>query len=406
METNKRTSGQEIILGVTGSIAAYKAAEIVSELRKKGFSVTVALTPSATKFITALTFKTLTGRRVYDSVFAELPGVGHIELTESADLLLIAPASANFLAKAASGLADDPVSLLYLACKCPVVIAPAMNERMLTHPAVQRNIAKLMEDGAVFVQPEEGKLACGIIGKGRLASASKIVAEVEKTLSKSFSLRGKTVLITAGPTREPIDEVRFISNYSSGKTGYAIAAEALRRGAKVELVSGPTGLNPPPGVKTTFVNSAAEMHQACLKLFPQADILIMAAAVADYRPQRVVEGKIKKDRKLLDLKLVENPDILKELTKLRRKNQLVIGFVAETENLTASAKLKLKDKKLDLVVANLVGQGKGFETDFNKVTLFFKNGKQIELPLMSKVQIARELFDRIEGLIEQKRLED
>lgn len=387
---------QEIIVGVTGSVAAYKAVEIVSRLKKKGFEVTVALTPSALKFVTPLTFEVLSGREVYCDIFAEKTGVSHIEIATRASLLLIAPATANFIAKAAYGLADDPVSLLYLCSKCPVLIAPAMNDRMFNHPAVQENLKILANRGAIIISPEEGKLACGQTGKGRLASVEKIVLEVENQLIKKNTLKGKTVLITAGPTQEKIDEVRFISNYSSGKTGYALAAEALKRGARVELISGPTSLNPPQGVNITYVKTAEEMRKACLKLFPEADITIMAAAVADYRPAKVFSGKLKKSQRPVQLELVENPDILKELSLKRKEGQLLIGFAAETKDLLKNAETKLREKKLDLLVANLVGEGKGFGEDFNKVTFLFPNGEKQELPLLSKEKISEELFNLIE----------
>lgn len=387
---------REVLVGVTGSIAAYKAVEIVSGLKKKGFAVTVALTPSARKFITPLTFEVLSGREVYTEIFAEKPGVSHIEIASRASLFLVAPATANFIAKAANGIADEPVSLLYLAVTCPVIIAPAMNERMFNHLAVQKNLKLLKSRGVTIVSPEEGKLACGLTGRGRLASVEKIISTVEDLLRKKSSLRGKTVLVTAGPTQEKIDEVRFISNYSSGKTGYAIAIEAFRRGAKVELISGPTFLEPPPGVKVTFVKTAEEMRKACLNLFPNADITIMAAAVADYRPEKTFPGKLKKTQKTINLELVENPDILKELSLKKKKKQIIVGFAAETESLLKNAEAKLREKKLDLLVANLVGDGKGFGEDLNQVTLLFPDGKKYELPLLPKEKIAEKLFDQIE----------
>ncbi len=393
---NNNPEAQEILIGVTGSIAAYKAAEIVSGLKKRGFAVTVALTPSALKFITPLTFKVLSGREVYTEVFEEKPGVSHIEIASRANLFLVAPATANFIAKAANGIADEPVSLLYLAVTCPVVIAPAMNERMFNHPAVQNNLKTLTSRGVTIVSPEEGKLACGLTGKGRLASVEKIISTVEDLLRKKNSLKGKTVLVTAGPTQEKIDEVRFISNYSSGKMGYAIAAEAFKRGAKVELISGPTNLAPPFGVKLTYVKTAEEMRKACLNLFPQTDILIMAAAVADYRPAKAFPGKLKKTQEKIKLELVENPDILKEVSLKKKKKQIVVGFAAETENLFKNAEVKLREKKVDLLVANLVGEGKGFGESLNKVTLFFSDGKKHKLPLMPKEKIAEELFNQIE----------
>lgn len=400
--TENKSGPKEIILGITGSIAAYKALEILSGLRKKGHRVAVALTPSAQKFIAPLTFEVLSGREVYSNVFLERPGVSHIDLASRASLFLVAPATADFIAKAANGIADDPVSLLYLCSTCPVAIAPAMNERMFKHPAVQNNLKTLAARGVTIISPGEGKLACGATGKGRLASVENIILTVEGLLKKSDSLKGKVVLITAGPTREEIDEVRFISNYSSGKTGYALAMEALRRGAEVELVSGPTELEPPFGAKTTYVETAAEMREACLAIFPRTDITVMAAAVVDFRPAEVFKGKIKKrSSECLELKLVENPDILKELSQKKVKKQILVGFAAETENLLEEAKKKLKEKNLDLVVANLVGRGKGFSQDLNEVTFVFPDGSFKKLALQSKVAIAEELFDQIEKLFKK-----
>ncbi len=390
---------QEILVGVTGSIAAYKAIEIVSGLKKSGFAVTVALTPSALKFVTPLTFEILSGKEVYSEVFAEKTKVSHIEIAARASLFLVAPATANFIAKAAHGIADDPVTLLYLSSNCPVVIAPAMNERMFNHPAVQENLETLMRRGVIIVSPEEGRLACGSTGKGRLASVEKIISTVEKLLKKRSTLKGKTVLVTAGPTQEKIDEIRYISNYSSGKTGYALAAEAFKRGAQVELISGPTNLEPPPGVNVTYVKTALEMRKACLDIFFRADITIMAAAVADYRPVKKFDGKLKKSHNLITLELVENPDILKELSSKKKKTQLIVGFAAETSNLLENAQVKLQEKKVDLLVANLVGDGKGFGQDFNQVTLLFSDGRKHKLPLLPKEKVAEKIFDQIEKIL-------
>ncbi len=396
--SEKKPEVKEIILGVTGSIAAYKSPEIVSRLKKSGYQVTVALTPSAQKFVAPLTLEVLSGNKVYADIFDEEPGVSHIELARRASLFLVAPATADFIARAANGIADDPVSLIYLCCACPVVIAPAMNEKMLNHPALKKNLETLISRGTIVVESEEGKLACGVTGRGRLASVEKILETVKQVLEKSESLKGKTVLITAGPTREKIDEVRFISNYSSGKMGLALAKEAFLRGARVELVCGPTTLDPPYGVHPTYVESAQEMEKACLKIFPETDITIMAAAVSDYRPEKVMKGKLKKEgREYLELKLVKNPDILSKLSRKKKRGQIIVGFAAETDNLLEGAQKKLKEKKLDLVVANLVGKGRGFEQDYNEVTFVFPDGRMEKLPLLSKTLIAQKLFDLLQN---------
>jgi phosphopantothenoylcysteine decarboxylase/phosphopantothenate--cysteine ligase len=391
--------GKHILLGVTGSIAAYKAADIASKLTQAGAEVDVVLTEHARRFITEVTFRAITRRPVLTDLFDEPEErqIAHIHLAKRADVLLIAPATANILAKLAVGIADDLLSTLALATQAKVVIAPAMNTVMWQHPATQHNVRVLEERGAHFVYPAEGMLACGDVGAGKLADTPVILAAVEQVLNPP--LRGVRILVTAGPTEEPVDAVRHISNPSSGKMGYAIAAEAVRMGAEVTLVTGPTLLDPPAGAKTIRVRTAQQMLDACLQEYEQVDVVIATAAVSDYRPAEVWQGKRKKGEEEWTIRLVPNPDILRTLGERKGKHVLV-GFAAETQELLANAQAKLREKNLDLIVANDVSQeGSGFRTDTNRVTLLWADGKQEPLPLMTKREVARHLLQRVRQLM-------
>jgi phosphopantothenoylcysteine decarboxylase/phosphopantothenate--cysteine ligase len=396
-----------IAVGVCGGIGAYKSVEVVRGLQKQGHDVVAVMTRSARRFVGELTFEAITRRRVLTSQFA--PGanadIEHISLASSIDLLIVAPATANILGKFANGIADDFLTSLYLATKAPVLAAPAMNTHMLEHPAVQRNLETLAARGTYFVEPGAGYLACGWIGKGRLAEPADIVAAAEQLLTASGPLRGKTVVVTAGPTREAIDPVRFIGNRSSGKMGYALAAAARSRGANVVLISGPTSLPAPPGVELIRVTTAAEMRDAVVPRAAHADVVVMAAAVADYAPAAATPQKIHKTADTMTLSLVRTPDILAELGAQRGAGErpLLVGFAAETDDVIASARRKQREKKVDLVVANDVSRtDAGFEVDTNEVTLVTAAGEET-LPLQSKSAIAAQVIQRIETLLTQSR---
>jgi phosphopantothenoylcysteine decarboxylase/phosphopantothenate--cysteine ligase len=388
--------GKKIILGVTGGIAAYKAAELVRELVRSGAEVFVVMTRSAQAFITPLTFQTLSGHKVTTELFSliEESEIGHISLADRAELLVIAPATANIIGKLAGGIADDMLTTIVMATKAPVLLAPAMNVHMWENPICRENIQSLRSRGFHFIDPEAGELACGYEGKGRLAEIPAIVEEIRSILSPQ-DLTGETLLVTAGPTEEPIDPVRFLSNRSSGRMGFAIARAARLRGARVILVSGPSALPAPSGVKSIPIRTAVEMREAVLENLPLVSVLVMAAAVSDYRPKTASSGKIKKDQAELTLSLELNPDILREAGQ-RKEKRLLIGFAAETESLLANARKKLAEKNLDLIVANDVGRpGAGFAVDTNIVKLIDRSGKIEELPLMSKEDLADRLLDRI-----------
>jgi phosphopantothenoylcysteine decarboxylase/phosphopantothenate--cysteine ligase len=397
-------TGKRILLGVTGSIAAYKAVELLRELTRRSAEVQVVMTEAATRFVAPLTFEALSRQEVLLDMWslAYSHRIGHIEATQRADLLLVAPATAQTIARLALGLADDFLSCIYLASRCPVLVAPAMDCDMLEHPALQENLERLRSRGVHIIEPESGPLASGLIGRGRLAELPVIVAEVECLLGGTSDLEGKVLLITAGPTREPLDPVRYLSNRSSGKMGYAIAEAAARRGAKTILVTGPTALTPPPGVEVVRVETAGEMCGAVLANLESADAIIKAAAVADYRPVRVAEQKIKKGVGVPQMALEETPDILKAVGE-RKGARIVVGFAAETENLRANAARKLAAKRLDLVVANEVGRpGSGFEADRNRVTILSADGSAEELPLLSKREVADRILDRVAKLLEKR----
>lgn len=392
-------SGKSIVLGVTGGIAAYKAAELTSLLVKSGAEVQVVMTEAAQKFIGAATFQALTRHPVLDSVFVdEKEGqIAHIDLADKADLVIIAPATANTIGKLAAGLANDMLTTIVLAARAPVWIAPAMNVNMYAHPAVKRNLDILTTYGYRLIGPEAGRLACGWTGKGRLVPPEKIFADAEAYFSRKQTLGGKKVLVTAGPTREALDPVRFFSNRSSGKMGYAIAEAASRAGADVTLIAGPADLETPDHVHLIRVSSARDMFEAVTQRFDQSDIVIKAAAVADYRPEMFSTEKIKKGEGPLTIKMVRNPDILMELGR-RKKNQILVGFAAETENLEQNALRKLKEKHADLLIANRVADG--FEQDTNKATIFFADGRRRDTGLMSKKQIADQICAAVSELLE------
>jgi phosphopantothenoylcysteine decarboxylase/phosphopantothenate--cysteine ligase len=388
--------GKRIVLGVTGGIAAYKAAELVRELVRAEAEVYVVMTQGAQAFVTPLTFQTLSGNKVTTELFSliEESEIGHIALADRADVLVIAPATANIIGKIASGIADDMLTTIVMATRAPVLLAPAMNVHMWENPICQENIRKLHSRGYHFIDPEAGELACGYEGKGRLAEIPAIVEKI-RTLLSPQDLKGEKVLITAGPTEEPIDPVRFISNRSSGKMGFSLARAAVRRGAEVVLISGPTALPFPPNVKGTLVRTTAEMRQAVLANLKRSSTLIMAAAVSDYRPKKISAEKIKKSSGNLVLPLELNPDILSEAGKKKGK-RFIVGFAAETEDLTQNAQRKLAEKHLDLIVANDVSlPDAGFQVDTNIVKLIYPTGKIEELPLMSKEELADRLIDRI-----------
>jgi phosphopantothenoylcysteine decarboxylase/phosphopantothenate--cysteine ligase len=390
------------ILGVTGGIAAYKAAETARTLMERGITVQVVMTSGAQEFIRPLTFAALTGQKVITDIFATgsaegtlASSVEHIGVAQSHDVLVVAPATADVLAKFARGLAGDFLSTLYLAFNGPVVIAPAMNTNMWNHPATRENVEILRGRGHVIVEPAEGLLACGTYGPGRLAEPETIVGAVLKVLEPGNDLEGETVLVTAGPTQEPLDPVRFVSNRSSGKMGYALADAAVSRGARVILVSGPVHLPAPRNVILVKVNTAREMYQAVMQHLPETHIIIKSAAVADYHLANVPTQKVKKTATRFSLELEPTPDILAEVGK-KKGDRLLIGFAAETQNLIEEARRKLASKNCDMVVANLVSQeGIGFESDQNEVTLVLKGGAAIPLEKASKRDIADRIFDHI-----------
>jgi len=395
-----------VVLGVGGGIAAYKAAELARALIQRNFSVQVVMTAGAQQFVQPLTFAALTGRKVITNLFSSSSAedtlssaIEHIGVAQENDLLVVAPATADLLAKFAIGLADDFLTTMYLAFNGPVVLAPAMNSNMWLHAATQANIETLRSRGHRIVEPEDGFLACGMIGPGRLAEPEAIAAAVAAAFSgMKRDLEGETVLITAGPTQEPLDPVRFLSNRSSGKMGYALADAAATRGADVILISGPVHLPPPRGVSLIRVNTAAEMRDRVFENLERASIIIKAAAVADFHLANIPAQKVKKTAARLSLELDPTADILAELGR-KKGDRLLIGFAAETENLKQEAKRKLETKNCDMIVANLVGRrDMGFETDDNEVTLALRNGDFKVLPRASKREIADRIFDEISKL--------
>ena len=393
----------KIAVGVTGGVAAYKAAELVRRLQQEKLDVQVVMTRAAQEFIAPLTFAAITGKKVISEMFgAEESGpanvesaIEHIAVAQRIDLLLVAPATADILGKFAHGIADDFLCTLYLATKAPVVVAPAMNVNMWEHAATQANLAVLRGRGVHIVDPDEGYLACGMTGAGRLAATETIAQKVFEVLGLRRDFAGKTILVTAGPTREALDPVRFLTNRSSGKMGYAVAEAGIRRGAKVILVSGPTDLRVPEGVDWVPVNTAEEMRNAVRGRAREANIVVMAAAVADYRPAQMQRAKLKRGDEALTLQLEPTPDILGELGG-QKDSRILIGFAAETERLVENARAKLARKGADMMVANDVTQeGAGFDGETNIVTLVLRDGREIALPKMSKVDVANRVLDQV-----------
>jgi len=394
-------SRSRVILGVGGGIAAYKSAELARALMQREAQVQVVMTRGAQEFVRPLTFAALTGRKVITDIFSGggaeetlSSAIEHIGVAQENDLLVVAPATADLLAKFAHGLADDFLSTLYLAFTGPVALAPAMNTNMWLHAATQSNMETLRSRGHHVIEPESGFLACGMVGPGRMAEPERIAESAMEALNPRSDLEGEIVLITAGPTQEPLDPVRFISNRSSGKMGYAIAAEAVARGAQVVLISGPVNIPAPPGVTLVPVNTATEMRDAVFANLEPATIIVKAAAVADYQLKSIPPQKVKKTAARLSLELDPTPDILSELGR-KKEDRLLIGFAAETENLKAEAQRKLDAKGADMIVGNLVGQEIGFESDENEVVLVLRSGEIVELPRASKRKIAEGILDQI-----------
>ncbi|NOY14078.1 MAG: bifunctional phosphopantothenoylcysteine decarboxylase/phosphopantothenate--cysteine ligase CoaBC [Deltaproteobacteria bacterium] len=388
--------GKTVILGVSGGIAVYKAVELLRLLTKAGATVHVIMTKNAQEFVTPLTFQTLSGNPVHTDLFSlfQEREIGHISLAERADLFILAPATANLVGKIAHGLADDLLTTSVMATKAAVLVAPAMNTNMYENPFYQQNEKMLVQQGYHLLEPVAGELACGWEGKGKLPAPETILAAAEAVLTPK-DLFGCNLLVTAGPTREEIDPVRYLTNYSSGKMGFAIAAAAGQRGATVTLVSGPANLSVPVGVKCVPVFSAEQMRTAVLEHYPEADVVIKAAAVADYRPVHRLENKIKKNSDELTLKLEKNPDILAELGA-QKGGRVLIGFAAETERLLVHAAEKLQKKNLDMIVANdVTSEGAGFDVDTNIVRFLFRDGRVKELDLMSKEQVAHQLLNQV-----------
>ena len=392
-----------ITLGVTGGVAAYKAAELVRRLQQEGHSVSVVMTRAAREFITPLTFAALSGQKVITDLFGDSSGGGanlesaieHIAVAQRTDLLLVAPATADIIAKFARGVADDFLTTLYLACTAPVVVAPAMNVNMWNHSATRENVGTLRSRGVRIVEPEEGYLACGMTGPGRLAGLEDILGAVHDLTKRQRDLEGETVLVSAGPTCEDLDPVRFITNRSSGKMGYAVAEAAAKRGAKVVLISGPVILETPAGVERVDVRTAQEMHRAVGDRFSEASIAIFAAAVSDYRPAELRAEKIKKGHAPLAISLEPTTDILAEVAK-RKGQKIVVGFAAETDHLAENARKKLVSKNADLIVANdVTAEGAGFDYDTNVVTLFSRDGRDLALPKMPKSEVAERVLDEV-----------
>jgi len=384
---------KKIVLGVTGAISAYKALELTRLFVKEGATVLPVMTRAAAEFITPLSFSTLAKSPVYGGLFELTEGsrISHIELAQTSDLICVAPATANFIGKAACGIADDLLTTIVMAACAPVLVAPSMNTRMWENPVVAGNVARLKAAGYLFVDPSEGELACGTSGKGRLAPVEDIVEAAIDALSVK-DLAGEKVLVTAGPTREPIDPVRFVSNSSSGRMGYAIARAAKRRGAEVVLISGPTHLCCPPGVTTVKAATAQELYDACAGYYPQSTIVVMSAAVADYRPVKSFPHKVKKEAGSLSVDMERTADVLKHMGKRKKKGQFLVGFALETENMEANARKKLDEKNLDLVVANSPA---GLDSEMNQVVIIDKKGGAEPLQPMKKDLLADIILDRV-----------
>ena len=392
-----------ITLGVTGGVAAYKAAELVRQLQQEGHSISVVMTRAAREFVTPLTFAALTGQKVITDLFGDSSGGGanlesaieHIAVAQRTDLLLVAPATADIIAKFAHGVADDFLTTLYLACTAPVVVAPAMNVNMWNHAATQENVGTLLARGVKIVQPDEGYLACGMTGPGRLAGLENILGVVHEVTRVQRDLEGETVLVSAGPTCEDLDPVRYITNRSSGKMGYAVADAAAKRGARVILISGPVMLETPAGAERVDVRTAEEMRRAVGDRFSEASIAILAAAVSDYRPAELRAEKIKKGHAPLAISLEPTADILAEVAK-HKGQKIVVGFAAEADHVAENARKKLVSKNADLIVANdVTAEGAGFDRDTNVVTLFSRDGRDLALPKMPKSEVAQRILDEV-----------
>jgi phosphopantothenoylcysteine decarboxylase / phosphopantothenate---cysteine ligase len=399
-------SGKQIVLGVTGSIAAYKAADLASRLTQSGAQVDVILTNAAEKFISPLTFQSVTGRRAYteDDLWGNEAHVLHVGLGHTADLLVIAPCTANTIAKLAHGQADTLLTVTALASQAPLVIAPAMDGGMFDHPATQENLDTLRKRGAYVIEPAEGHLASGLTGVGRLPETPVLIGHIRLILGRRGPLAGKKVLVTAGGTQEPLDPVRVLTNRSSGKQGYALAQSALDAGAQVTLVTTPTALLPPVGAEVVRVETAQQMLDAVLKAFPESDALIMAAAVADFRPRNQADQKMKKEGGVPQIELEATADILKAVAGLRagmNRKLVVVGFAAESQDLLQNASNKLQSKKLDLIAANDISAGDaGFSVETNRITLLFADGRKESLSLMSKTEAAEVIVERVAALLE------
>lgn len=393
-----------VVIGVSGGIAVYKCLDVISRLRKLGVNVNVIMTKSATEFVAPLSFQSLSQNYVVCDMFEDPKtwDVEHISLAKKADVFLIAPATANVIGKIANGIADDMLTTTVMATKGKVLIAPAMNTNMYENPIVQRNISILKELGYNFVEPESGRLACGDTGKGKLATPETIVNEVLNLLTQNQDLKGKNIIVTAGPTMESIDPMRFISNRSTGKMGYSIAAQAIKRGAEVTLISGPTNLTPPQNLKKLIrIESAEDMYNAVLNNMDENQIIIKSAAVADYKPKNYSDKKIKKTDDDLSIELDRNKDIAYEIGKIK-KDKILVGFAAETNDLTENAKGKVKKKNLDFIVANdLTKEGAGFGVDTNIVKIIDKEGHITEYPKMTKDEVANVILDKVNELIKK-----
>lgn len=392
-------TGKRVVIGVTGGIAAYKACELTRLFKKAGASVRVVMTEHAKEFVQPLTFETLSGNQVYSDQFHKAWEIGHISLQNFADLTVVAPATANIIGKMASGIADDLLSTTVMAMTTPVLIAPAMNSGMWNNPATQKNIVTLKKYGVHVVGPASGELACGINDVGRMSEPEEIFLKAKEILLAKRDFEGKTVLVTAGPTREKLDPVRFLSNRSTGKMGYAIAEAARDRGAKVELVTGPVSLSEPLGVSVTRIESTADMFNAVTEIAKRADVVIQAAAPADFTPETVRDQKIKKTGDSMNLTLVSTPDIAKYLGSVKREGQVLVAFAAETENVTENAQGKRLRKNADLIVANDVTKpGAGFASDTNVVAVLSDEG-MTEYPRMSKRDVADKILDHVERIL-------
>jgi phosphopantothenoylcysteine decarboxylase/phosphopantothenate--cysteine ligase len=401
-------TSKHLLLGITGSIAAYKAADLASKLTREGAQVDVILTPAAEKFVTPLTFQSVTGRKAFTE--ADLWGgeahVLHVGLGHSADLLVIAPCTASTMAKLAHGIADNLLTITALAARCPILIAPAMDVVMFSHPATQENLKILVERGAWIAGPAEGRMASGLVGKGRMIEPAELLGHIRLALGKNGKLAGKKVVVTAGGTQEPLDPVRVLANRSSGKQGYALAQAAIDAGAQVKLISAPTGLIPPVGARLVEVRTAQEMLEAVLAESASADALLMAAAPADFRPKTVAGDKLKKREGIPQVELEAAPDILETVAGLgsgEKRPRLVVGFAAESRDLLENAAAKLASKKLDMIAANdITASDAGFGADANRVTLIYADGRKEALPLMSKTEVAETIVARLTALLENK----